>query len=128
MFDDKPRLLVIDDDLQVLRAYGRILQRDFTIEGETNGVSALRRIANEPCFDVILCDRNLGWGLSGQDVFESLSLDLRRRTVICSGSTPDDDDAFAAALGERFFMKPGHLPSLISLLLDVARMSPCAAA
>jgi len=128
MFDHKPRLLVVDDDPQVLRAYARILQHDFTVESCADGTSALRRIAKAPCFDVILCDRYLAKGLSGQDVFESLSIDLQWRTVICSGCEPDEDDAFAAALGDRFFMKPGHLSALVLLLLRVARVPPQVAA
>jgi len=128
MFDHKPRLLFVDDDPQVLRAYVRILQRDFTVESEADGSLALRRIAKAPCFDVILCDRDLGEGLSGQDFFESLPIDLQWRTVIWTGHEPDGDDAFVAALGDRYFMKPGHLTALVSLLMHVARVPPRVAA
>lgn len=128
MFDRKPRLLVVDDDPLVRRAYARILQHDFTVESEGDATRALRRLANDRSFDAILCDRNLGYDLSGQDFFESLSRDLQGRTVMCSGAEPDETDVFAAALGERYFLKPGHLSELVRLLLRVARVPPRAAA
>lgn len=128
MFDQKPRLLVVDDEILVRRAYTRVLGHDFTVESDADALRALRRIANDASFDVVLCDRKLGLGMSGQDFFESLPLHLQRHTVMCSGTEPDADDAFAAALGDRFFMKPGHVGDLVRLLLRVAHVSPRAAA
>jgi CheY-like chemotaxis protein len=128
MFDRKPRLLVIDDEAQILRAYSRVLMHDFVVETEPDAARALRRIAQSPPFDVVLCDRYLAQGLSGQAFFESLRLDLQGRTVMCSGTKPAIDDLFAASLGDRFFLKLGHVSTLISLLLRVAGPSPRAAA
>lgn len=128
MFDLKPRLLVIDDDAQLRRLYARVLRHDFTVETEADAKRALRRIVDGPGFDVILCDRNLADGMSGQDFFESLSLDLQGRVVMCSGAEPEVHDAFAAARGDRYVMKLGHIAALISILLRVARVSAWAAA
>jgi CheY-like chemotaxis protein len=131
VFDRKPRLLIIDDDPLVLRAYARILQHEFTVECESEAPSALRRIANGDCFDVILCDLHLGPSVSGQDFFELLPPDLQVRTIVCTGAAPDEDDAFAKALGDHFFMKPGRVGALGAILHRVAhagRLPPRVAA
>jgi CheY-like chemotaxis protein len=101
----------------------------FTVESEADGMVALRRIAEGPPFDAILCDRYLAPGvMSGDDFFESLPVELQVRTIMCSGAEPDEHDAFAAALGDRFLLKPVSVPALVSILLRVARVPPQAAA
>jgi CheY-like chemotaxis protein len=120
MFDPKPRLLLIDDDAHVRRAYVRVLRHDFEIDPQDGAAGALIGLATGPAVDVILCDRDLGAGMSGQGFFESIPLELQERTVMCSGTEPDEDDAFANGLGDRYFLKPGHVATLIATLLRLA--------
>jgi CheY-like chemotaxis protein len=121
MLTSRPRLLVIDDDVLVRRAYLRVLRHDFLVEEVSGARTALARIALGVTFDVIVCDLNLGEGESGQDFFDSLSPDLQTRVVICTGTEPAADDAFAAALGERFWVKDRSIAVLLPLLRRVAR-------
>ena len=127
MFESKPRVLVIDDDAQVLRAFSRLLSRHFLVESEAAAAPALRRLAGGESFDVILCDRNLPGGMSGQDFFEAVDPAVQKRIVICSGAPLAPDDAFAAVLGSRFFLKSSDAAGLAALLLRVARRKASAA-
>ncbi len=120
MLELKPRLLIIDDDPHVLRAYARVLSPHFTAETESNATTALERIRTGALFDVVLCDRNLGQGMSGIAFFGALPLSLQRHFVMYSGSDPALDDVFASALGERFFSKLGSAAALIGVLLRAA--------
>jgi CheY-like chemotaxis protein len=124
MFDLKPQLLVIDDDVQIRRVYGRLLVQDFVVETEAEAWNALRRIAAGAHFDVILCDVNLGCGMSGPEFFEAAPRYLQRRIVMCSASPPEANDAFAAELGPRYVAKLGNIDGLISLLNSVAGVPP----
>jgi CheY-like chemotaxis protein len=121
----KPRVLVIDDDRQVLRIFERLLADDFTVTTEVSAADALERMHHGDSFDVILCDRNLGPGMSGQDFYATVSPEVQSRIVICSGSVFDPNDAFVAALGERIFFKTHTGAELVALLERVARAHLC---
>lgn len=112
--------MIIDDDPQTGRTYARLLARDFDVDVLGDAREAQRRLAAGERVDVILCDRGLGPGLSGQDFFDCLSLELQQRVVIFSGTEPAPDDAFAASLGDRYHFKLASIASLIAVLLRAA--------
>ncbi|MDB5212186.1 MAG: sensor hybrid histidine kinase [Myxococcaceae bacterium] len=127
MYDRKPRLLVIDDDAQVLRVFHRALGRDFKVDSHTDPVEPLRRVLGSDPYDAILCDRNLPGGMSGQRFYEAVPDVVQARIVMCSGSDFDLDDPFALVLGDRFILKPMAMTDLAAVLLRVARGSSLAA-
>ena len=50
------RVLVVDDDEQLLKAVGRILKRDNEVVLRSSGTAALDLLATDDQFDLILCD------------------------------------------------------------------------
>ena len=117
-----PRLLVIDDDFQIRRAFTRTLGRHFSVECACAGEEALAMIDGGAVFDVILCDLHLA-RMSGRDLYDELarrSAEMAARFVIITGTDPDDDDAFATLLGERYLAKTAPLPDLTRTLHKVA--------
>lgn len=115
---DKPHILVIDDDSMTRIAFRRMLSNLFVIEAVEYADGAVARIEAGERFDAILCDLNLV-GTSGQDFYErtlALAPDQAARVVILTGSSPVENDAFAAALGDRYVLKTGCLGDLVSKL------------
>ena len=51
-----PRVLAVDDDEYVLRAYGRILRSRADLVGVASGQAALDLLRDDQAFDLILCD------------------------------------------------------------------------
>jgi CheY-like chemotaxis protein len=120
MIDLKPRLLMVDDDVPVVRVYERAFRDEFIVDRVAGAADALERIAAGVHYDAILCDRNLGGGMSGEAFFRAVAQAVRDRIVMWSGVLPTFDDAFALALGERYFHKAGSLSSLDALVRRVA--------
>ena len=120
MLDLKLRLLVVDDDVLILRAYERVFRGEFVVELVTDAASALERIAIGVHYDAILCDRNLGAGLSGEAFFRAVAQAVKDRMVMWSGVLPTADDVFAHALGARYLHKAGSISSLIAVVRGVA--------
>jgi DNA-binding response OmpR family regulator len=127
-----PHLLVIDDEPQICRTLGRAFSRDFVVKCVPDAETALALIdegveEHVALFDIVLCDLGLP-KMSGQDFYEALtrrSHELVARTVFLSGAIPSSDDAFAAALADRCFLKPCMMADLIATLRRLAypRMS-----
>jgi CheY-like chemotaxis protein len=81
------RILLIDDDESVRRAFARALSRTHTVVDVASGEEALQVLTVDREFDAILCDLMMP-GLDGIDVIERLTaLDpvLAGRTIILSG-------------------------------------------
>lgn len=116
---EKPRVLVIDDDAQLRTLYARALRNHFTVDVESNGPTALRRLHRGDWFDVILCDRGLDAAMSGDELYDALETAMQRRFVMCCGVEAAEGDALAALLGDRFVWKLQPMPLLISRLLAV---------
>jgi DNA-binding response OmpR family regulator len=121
--DLKPRLLMVDDDALVLRTYERVFRDEFIVELETDAADALGRIAVGVHYDAILCDRNLGAGMSGEAFFRAVAQAVKDRIVMWSGLLPAIDDVFARGLGDRYFHKSGSLSSLVAVVRRVAASS-----
>jgi CheY-like chemotaxis protein len=119
---DKPHILVIDDDAMTRCAFRRMLSNLFSFEAVACAERALARIDAGERFDAIVCDLNLV-GTSGQDFYERMlarAPDQAARVVIVTGTEPAEDDAFAAALGDRYVLKSACLVDLVSKLQMLA--------
>ena len=81
------RVLVVDDEPGVLEAIRRLLAREHDVTTASSGRLALELLADEPGFDLILCDLNMP-ELGGMQVHGELVRtrpELARRIVFMSG-------------------------------------------
>jgi PAS domain S-box-containing protein len=106
------RILVIDDDVTLLRAYRRYLGRRHDVVVAYSGEEALAVLATDENFDLILCDLMMP-GVDGVGVYERLRRQqphLLDRIVFCSGGpTTQRCEQFLAEPGVVFVPKPiGH--------------------
>jgi CheY-like chemotaxis protein len=81
------RALVVDDDREVGRALARLLwERGYTaVTVAPSGESALWHIADGPAPSLIICDRDLGTGITGLEFWHMIPSELFHRTVFFTG-------------------------------------------
>lgn len=81
------RILVVDDEPAVLRAYRRVLAPSYAVTLVNNGHEALQTIHDSDDYDAVICDINMPQ-LGGVDFYRQLELnhpELARRVMFCSG-------------------------------------------
>jgi len=81
------RILVVDDEPAVLRAFRRVLAPTYAVTLVNNGHEALLKIDDSDDFDAVICDINMPQ-LGGVDFYRQLELnhpELARRVMFCSG-------------------------------------------
>lgn len=81
------RILVVDDEMMLLKAYKRSLGRRHDVVLAHGGEEALAILAEDDAFDVIICDLMMP-GIDGIRVFHSTverTPGLRSRFIFCSG-------------------------------------------
>jgi two-component system cell cycle sensor histidine kinase/response regulator CckA len=81
------RLLAIDDEMLLLKAYRRMLIDHHDIEVAAGGADALALLENDRRFDVILCDLQMP-ELSGADVYRTVAQrwpGLEQRFIVITG-------------------------------------------
>ncbi len=84
----KKRILLIDDEALLLKAYKRNLQRDYDVSTCESSEEALELLKRDQNFDLILCDIVMP-GMSGLDLYKILQKDyndLSKKVIFCSGS------------------------------------------
>lgn len=85
--NQRPRILVIDDEELIVTVIGRMLQAEFEVTATTQAEEALRLVRNGEPFDAVVCDLMMP-EMSGMALFEELQHDapgLAARTVFLSG-------------------------------------------
>lgn len=89
----KPRVLIVDDEPALLRAYQRMLTPDYEVEGALGGQAALEVLARTKksftFFDAILCDLMMP-NVDGVDIYEYLIEhfdNFHSRIIFMSGGT-----------------------------------------
>lgn len=117
----RARILVIDDDVGVLRAYGRMLSTRHDVVLAGGGKQGLIVLEQDADFDVILCDVMMP-EVDGPMVYEALverSPELVQRVVFCSGGafTPRAKQ-FLASVANPFLSKPIDARALEKLIDD----------
>jgi len=85
----RPRVLLIDDDARLGQTLAIGLRDRAEIVPARTGADALRLLAAEPGFDLILCDLDLP-DLSGIDVFQQVAPALQPKFVFTTGGALDD--------------------------------------
>lgn len=114
-FSARPRVLVVDDDVIVLRALTRGLARYAEVVALDSGEAALRFLREDAAFDLVLCDVNLR-GMSGLDVYAALAREMpvaASRLVLMSGDP-------TVPAGMRHVVKPTSAVQIMALLEPLA--------
>ncbi|MBN1207357.1 MAG: PAS domain S-box protein [Myxococcaceae bacterium] len=115
----RARLLVVDDEPNVTLALQRALSREHEVVTANNAEDALRLLAQDSRFDVILCDVMMP-GMTGMDLFAELdraSPEVARRVVFMTGGafTPRAV-SFLRGVSNPKINKPVSLQELKALL------------
>lgn len=114
------RVLVIDDDVAVGKAIGRVLGKDHTVVVENDAREALTRLGKED-FDVIFSDLMMP-GMSGIEFYEAVMKTdpaVARRIVFMTGGAFTLRSAdFLESVANMAIAKPFDIDSLKSVLKD----------
>ncbi|MDX2053490.1 MAG: ATP-binding protein [Polyangiaceae bacterium] len=112
------RVLIVDDDMFVMRSLTRILREVHTVSTASSGRDALELLGRES-FDVILCDLMMP-NLSGMELYEILGdidAGLQRRMVfVTGGAFSDSAHEFLVRTSQPVLRKPFQREELESLL------------
>lgn len=123
----RARVLIIDDEPQLLRAYRRLLERDFDLTLIGGGAAALELLAGDGDWDAVVCDLMMT-DVDGAAVhawLEAQRPGLLERTLFCTGGafTPRTM-AFADTISERLLQKPLRRETLRAAVERVRRRDP----
>lgn len=123
MDDPAEQILLVDDELKVLKAYERNLGLDFDICVEASPEQALLRLEHEGPFAVILSDYNMP-RMNGNELLlkaKEISPDTVR--IMLTGNADLEKAMVAVNEGSvfRFLTKPCMLPALKKCLDDAIR-------
>ncbi len=114
------RVLIVDDEVAVGAALGRVLQREHTVVVETDAREALARLAKED-FDVIFCDLMMP-GMSGVEFYETLTRSnpaaARRVVFMTGGAFTARSRSFLASVANVTIAKPFDVETLKAVIRD----------
>jgi len=114
------RVLVVDDEVAVGAALGRVLQREHTVVVETDAREALARLAKED-FDVIFCDLMMP-AMSGVEFYETLARSnpaaARRVVFMTGGAFTARSRSFLASVANVSIAKPFDVETLRAVIRD----------
>jgi two-component system cell cycle sensor histidine kinase/response regulator CckA len=116
-----PRVLLVDDDPQVARAIGRMLEHaGFEVTTEADAESALARFLLDPeAFDLVLTDQTLPRMRGDELTRVLLAIRPALPVIICTGYSERLDDDEARALGARALLpKPLDVRELVAAVRD----------
>ncbi len=120
---DRLRVLVIDDDALILRAYGRSLGKKHDLVLACSGVEAISLLEKDAAFDCVLCDLMMP-SMSGPELFAELEMrwpQLAQRTVFCTGGVfTEDTQAFVSAGDRKVLNKPISIRDLEAMLIRIS--------
>jgi PAS domain S-box-containing protein len=115
----RARVLIVDDDAQLVASLCQALGDEHEVEGVASGSLALARLRAEARWDLILCDVQMD-GLSGIDVVEALEREVPRlaeRVVFMTGGAATDGAREYLAQSPRECLgKPFELEQLRALV------------
>src|SRR5690606_33786901 len=116
------RLLIVDDEVPLVRAYRRSLGQFHDVVVAYNGQEALAILADDRHFDVILCDLMMPI-VDGVELYENaikLEPSLKKRFVSCTGgATSGRAYQFVAIHGIHLLETPVDFTTLSHAILQV---------
>ena len=103
------RVLLIDDEPAILRAFQRLLRKQHTVVTAESGRDALDLLAQDRAFDAVICDMMMP-DVDGPMVYEWLrdeAPELCQRIAFCTGGTfTERAQSFVGRFGVRVLEKP----------------------
>ena len=118
MNEEKKRILVVDDDTDILRVFKIILEKEgYIVETAETGWGALEKIKNEK-FNVLLIDVKLP-DMDGTEILRKVANDSETIKIIVTGFSSDEVGKKAADYGaDDFLVKPVKPEELITTVRD----------
>jgi len=120
--DNKPHVLVVDDDAAVARFLDELLSYSgFTVTTKPDGQSALDLYSSNPNnFDLVITDQTMP-KLSGVEMAkEFLKLRPNQLIVLCTGFSERVSESSALGMGiKKYLPKPVNSSHLISILNEL---------
>ena len=109
------RILVVEDEPYLRKAYRRILATRYDVVDAGSGEDGLARLREEP-FDLVLCDLQMP-GMSGADLFdksiaEGVAIE-RKFLFVTGGAFTPHVKQFAEAHADRCLLKPVEVAVLL---------------
>jgi two-component system KDP operon response regulator KdpE len=119
----EPRVLVVDDDSQILRAVRTTLQaRGYTVSTASSGETALSMLKDD-VWDLVLLDLGLP-GIGGQEVIQRLRTWSEVPIMVLSVRDAQDDKVQALEAGaDDYITKPFAAGELVARMRAVQRRS-----
>ena len=118
-------ILLVDDERLIRRSVGRLLSRRHTVLTAASGEEALE-ILDDQAVDVILTDIMMP-GIGGAGLYARLSLQLRQRVILMTGTVDDVDvQNFIQLVSAPLLLKPFFLHELQEAVGKVLRSSSAA--
>ena len=118
MDEEKTRILVVDDDVDILRVFKAILEKEgYKVETAETGEAALEKIKNEK-FNVCLVDVRLP-DMDGTDILLNMANDPETIKIIVTGFSTIDVGKKAADYGaDDFLVKPVRAEELLATVRE----------
>ena len=118
MDEEKTRILVVDDDVDILRVFKAILEKEgYEVETAETGEAALEKIKNEK-FSVCLVDVRLP-DMDGTDILLNMANDPETIKIIVTGFSTMDVGKKAADYGaDDFLVKPVRAEELLATVRE----------
>ena len=118
MFWKKDRILVVDDDSNILRVFKSILEKEgYSVETAETGKDALKKIGKTK-FSVCLVDVNLP-DMDGTELLLKMPKDDKTIKIIVTGFSTNEVGKKAADYGaDDFLVKPVKAEELISTVRE----------
>ncbi len=114
------RVLLVDDEPNVLRGYERVLRRHFEIDTAESGAAALERVEEEQNYAVIVSDMRMP-GMNGLELLQRMKVRAPDTVRVMVTGNADLQTA-VSAINEgdvfRFLIKPCDLETLCNVLGD----------
>jgi DNA-binding NtrC family response regulator len=111
------RVLLVDDDEELLWALERGLGRDHEVRVARSVPMALAALAEGPIPDIVITDWNMP-PHTGEELLEVLAIRYPQVYRILHTSTPNADLAGAGALAHHILYKDGELRTLRNIIAE----------
>ncbi|MEE9386579.1 MAG: response regulator [Nannocystaceae bacterium] len=124
---NRPRALLIDDDVHLLETFRGVLRSEFEVDVATGGRTGLDALASDAAYDVIVCDVQMP-DVDGMQVYRELRRrdpDQARRLLFFTGGIPHGEIGRIVAAGEPIVV---HKPCTRAHLLGAMQRVMTAAA